>query len=145
MCLDGVPAIPAEAEGLDRLKALFSVTTADVCLGQTHGPSPQTLKAPEKLISHNLKWNSNYQVLDSSYLNVISVKNNLHWDILRHDFFLYIPENNTSNLHNCKSWLLPEEVKKQTFVSEWVAACNSCDPGHANNCAVWLHSKDLPW
>ena len=55
MCLDGEPAIPAEAEGLDRLKALLSVTTAYVCLGQTHGPSPQTLKAPEKLISHDLK------------------------------------------------------------------------------------------
>lgn len=90
MCLDGVPGIPAEAEGLDRLKALFSVTTADVCLGQTHGPSPQTLKAPEKLISHDLKWNSNYQVLDSSYLNVISLLKIIYTGIFSDTTFSFI-------------------------------------------------------
>lgn len=117
-----------------------------VCLGQTHGPSPQTLKAPEKLISHDLKWNSNYQVLDSSYLNVISLLKRIYIGIFSDiRLFLYIPENNASNLHNCKSWLLPEEVKKQTFVSQRVATCNNCDPGHVNKCAVWLHSEDLPW
>ena len=96
-------------------------------------------------ISHDLKWNSNYQVLDSSYLNVISLLKRIYTGIFSDMTFSFIFLKTKLQICTIARGFLPEEVKKQTFVSQRVATCNNCDPGHANNCAVWLHSKHLPW
>lgn len=71
MCLDGAAGIPAEAEaGL--AQGPFSCCSVRRGLNQMDRSSPQSLGTSQKLILQDCKWNSNYEVVDTYYLDVIS-------------------------------------------------------------------------